>query len=239
MSDPLLREQIDYYRARAAQYDEWFFRQGRYDLGPEENARWRSELEQLERALTEFDPGGRVLELAGGTGLWTRHLAPRADHLTVVDAAPEVLAINRERVGDPGVEYVVADIFDWRPDRVYDAVVFAFWLSHVPPHQFDPFWRAVAECLAPDGRAFFVDNLSPSSTAFDHRILQPGEISVTRQLNDGRNFRIHKLFYQPPELAARLAELGWRARVRSSEHYFLYGETLKLPAEWAKQERTP
>ena len=31
----LLGEQVEYYRARAEEYDEWFFRQGRYDRGPE------------------------------------------------------------------------------------------------------------------------------------------------------------------------------------------------------------
>ena len=29
----ILDEQIAYYRARASEYDEWFLRQGRYDLG--------------------------------------------------------------------------------------------------------------------------------------------------------------------------------------------------------------
>jgi hypothetical protein len=36
--DKLLREQIEYYRARASEDDEWFLRRGRYDLGPERNA---------------------------------------------------------------------------------------------------------------------------------------------------------------------------------------------------------
>ena len=52
--------------------------------------------------------------------------------MTAVDAAPEVLAINRARVGDASVRYVEADLFDWSPDQRYDACVFAFWLSHVP-----------------------------------------------------------------------------------------------------------
>src|SRR4051794_29444856 len=72
--DALLDEQRAYYRARAAEYDQWWFREGRYDRGPELNTRWFSEVEALERALDEFQPGGDVLELAPGTGLWTRHL---------------------------------------------------------------------------------------------------------------------------------------------------------------------
>lgn len=29
--DPTLQQQIDYYRARAGEYDQWFYREGRYD----------------------------------------------------------------------------------------------------------------------------------------------------------------------------------------------------------------
>lgn len=227
MTDPLLQEQIAYYRARAPEYDEWFQRRGRYDLGAEENTRWRVELDEVVGALAAFGPRGHVLELAGGTGFWTELLARTADELTVVDASPESLRINRDRVGDPRVRYVAADLFAWRPDRAYDAVVFAFWLSHVPPERFDAFWELVARCLAPGGRAFFVDNLNPSSTAHDHRLLGPGEVTVTRALNDGREFRIYKLFYRPDELARRLEALGWQAALTATARYFLYGRAGK------------
>ena len=33
--DSLIKQQIEYYRARASEYDEWFLRQGRYDRGEE------------------------------------------------------------------------------------------------------------------------------------------------------------------------------------------------------------
>ena len=41
-ADPLL-EQLAYYRARAAEYDEWWLRQGRYDRGAALNAQWFAE----------------------------------------------------------------------------------------------------------------------------------------------------------------------------------------------------
>ena len=31
--DPILSDQLGYYRARSGEYDEWFFREGRYDRG--------------------------------------------------------------------------------------------------------------------------------------------------------------------------------------------------------------
>jgi SAM-dependent methyltransferase len=208
--DPLLGQQIDYYRARAAEYDQWFLRQGRHDLGPERNAEWWSEVREVEEQLSGFDARGRVLELAGGTGFWTQHLARSADELTVVDASPEVLQLNRLRVGRDDVRYVVADLFTWQPPyHAYDVVVFTFWLSHIPPERFRPFWELVARCLARNGRVFFVDSLGPESTTFDHREMRPGDISVRRTLNDGRSFTIYKIFYAPERLEQDLDALGW------------------------------
>ena len=63
IQDPLLLEQIAYYRARANEYDEWFFRQGRYDRGPQFNQQWFDEAAQVREALHAFKPEGRVLEL--------------------------------------------------------------------------------------------------------------------------------------------------------------------------------
>lgn len=98
MDRVLLDEQISYYRARAWEYDEWFHRRGRYDRGEPHRRAWFAEVEQVEAALREARPRGRVLELACGTGIWTRRLVELAKDVTALDASPEVMRINRERV---------------------------------------------------------------------------------------------------------------------------------------------
>jgi demethylmenaquinone methyltransferase/2-methoxy-6-polyprenyl-1,4-benzoquinol methylase len=106
------------------------------------------------QALDRCGPVGDVLELAGGTGWWNRHLAQTAARLTVLDSSSETLHINRQRVERPDVRYIVADIFGWRPDRRYDTVLFSFWLSHVPRHLFETFWALVGSSLRPGDRNF-------------------------------------------------------------------------------------
>jgi demethylmenaquinone methyltransferase/2-methoxy-6-polyprenyl-1,4-benzoquinol methylase len=219
----LLDRQVAYYRARAGEYDEWFLRQGRYDRGPEHRAEWFAEVTKVEETLRSTVQGADVLELACGTGLWTRHLAESNRHVTAVDASPEVLEINRARVGASNVNYVTADIFSWTPPASFDVVFFAFWLSHVPPTRFDPFWEMVGRALRPRGLVFFVDSLlQQSSTAKDHDPLDTSGI-VRRRLNDGREFEIVKVFYDPPDLQKRLSSRGWKGWVRSTGAYFLYG----------------
>ena len=217
-------EQVAYYRARAGEYDEWFRRDGRYDRGPEANRRWTEEISRVSNALTAFNPTGDVLELAAGTGWWTERLAPYTATLTAVDAAPETLAVNRAKLSDASVRYMQADLFEWQPDRQYDVVFFSFWLSHVPPHQFDTFWSLVRACLKPGGRVFFLDSrYEDTSTAADQRLEGEGATTTLRRLDDGREFRIVKVFYQSDELAERLACLGWKVTVQTTPTYFLYG----------------
>ena len=222
--DRLVGEQIAYYRARAPEYDEWFLRQGRYDRGSAANQIWFQEVEEVVRALEEFGPNGQILELAAGTGLWTQRLVPPAEKVTAVDAAPEVLAINRARVDSKSVRYLESDLFAWRPDQAYDVVFFGFWLSHVPPDRFKEFWKLVGDCLSPDGRFFFVDSrFYPESTARDHHLESPDDLTALRRLNDGREFEIVKIFYQPENLSKRLSELGWRTDLRVTANHFIYG----------------
>jgi SAM-dependent methyltransferase len=223
----ILQDQIDYYRARAAEYDEWWFRGGRYDRGAEQNARWHADTAAVDAALIDWLGNNRprnVLELACGTGLFTRHLAPRTDHVTAIDASAEVLAINRARVGGDNVEYIEADLFAWQPQRRYDAVFFSFWLSHVPADRFDAFWAMVARALMPGGAAYLIDSaFDRTSTAKDHVLPGHDEGVVTRKLNDGREFRIVKMFYEPESLTVRLRQIGWNAVLDRTASYFIYG----------------
>ncbi len=220
--DSILQEQIQYYRQRAAEYDDWYERRGRYNRGEKHRAAWTLELGVLERTLLGLAPYGSALELACGTGHWTELIARHAKHLTAVDAAPEALAIAREVVSGTLTDVVRADVFAWRPQRRFDFIFFGFWLSHVPDERFDAFWRLVDDALAPDGRVFFADSLyTADSSAVDHQPDRSG--AVERRLNDGRAFRVVKVFHDPRVLERRLRALGWQGRVGTTGRFFLHG----------------
>jgi hypothetical protein len=42
------------YRKRAGEYDEWWFRTGRYDHGEDLNAAWNADVHEVESALTSW-----------------------------------------------------------------------------------------------------------------------------------------------------------------------------------------
>jgi SAM-dependent methyltransferase len=225
----LLAEQVAFYRARAPRYDEWWQRRGAYDRGPEIAAEWDRQLHEVEEALRAFSPTGNVLELAGGTGWWTERLAQSADHLTVIDSSPEALEINRVRTARADVEYVVADLFELVPDRRYDVVFFSFWLSHVPRQRCAAFWSTVRSWLSPSGRVFLIDNHNdPHHDPMlgwdfkDPYVLEYESDRQVRRLDDGREFRVVKVMYEPDELASQLDELGWTTDLEATR-WFVFG----------------
>jgi ubiquinone/menaquinone biosynthesis C-methylase UbiE len=207
----LVAEQVAYYRAHARDYDNDIA-----GLHPD----WSQSIDELPIA-------GDVLELACGSGRWTRLLAARARSVTAVDAAPEMLALARQRVGDLPVEFIQADVFAWEPPRRYDTVFFAFWLTQVPPARFAAFWSMVRMALAAGGRVCFLDD-SSRERAGERFLADQATPAVWRRLRDGSEHRVVKAYYSPAGLAARLAELGWLAEIRETSTPLLVGTACRI-----------
>jgi demethylmenaquinone methyltransferase/2-methoxy-6-polyprenyl-1,4-benzoquinol methylase len=210
MSDrALLDEQIAYYRARAAEYD---------DTTSIDGDPFAPHADRIREALRADPPRGRVLELAAGTGQWTGLLAELADQLVATDASPEMLALNATKVGNLAIEYRVVDAFALEASHDFDAAFFGFFLSHVPPGQFEPFWAVLDGLLAPGGRAFFIDEAPHGRWEEDWVDREAGV--VRRTLTDGRSHRAVKVLWRADELARRLRGLGWHASVHAEGPFY-------------------
>jgi SAM-dependent methyltransferase len=246
--DELMASQIDYYRAHAPNYDDWWRRTGKHDLGEEYRLRWEAEISTLNDFLADSAPFGDVLEFAGGTGNWTAKLVPFSESITVVDASPEAVALAREKIKDPKVSWVIEDIFGYQPQHRCDTVFFSFWLSHVPPGRFARFWALVDRCLSPTGRVFFIDNAHPSLSSevpeYEELWKQSSESTLagidsrtdlvtgraTRLAADGSTYDLVKVWRSPEEVQSQLAALGWSAEVTTTETAFIYGSAWREKA---------
>jgi demethylmenaquinone methyltransferase/2-methoxy-6-polyprenyl-1,4-benzoquinol methylase len=206
----LIDEQIAYYRARASEYDA---------TSTIADDPFAAQTAQVRAALDAFAPRGRVLELAAGTGQWTAQLADHAHELLVTDSSPEMLDLNRAKVGErSNVRYAVADALGLPASHDHDEVVFGFFLSHVPPGRFDAFWSVLEGLLAPGGRVFFIDEA-------DHGLWEEDWVDrpaglIHRRLNDGSLHRAVKVLWRPDDLAARLRKLGWRVSVQQELPFY-------------------
>jgi SAM-dependent methyltransferase len=213
--DDAIAAQMRYYDLRAPDYLNPVAPSDRRASGTLEPTRARVLIDDLA-------PRGEVLELACGPGGFTAELARHATTVTAVDASQQMLTRNRSEVDAPNVAYLHADLFDWRPHQSYDLVFFGFWLSHVPPMRFDDFWQLVRICVRDDGRVAFIDEDDRGTVNDDVRIVD-GVPLARRTLQDGRQFEVIKLFWNPDDLTARLRSLGWTFHIRRVRDTFMYG----------------
>jgi demethylmenaquinone methyltransferase/2-methoxy-6-polyprenyl-1,4-benzoquinol methylase len=216
-------ELLAYYEARAPEYDDWYLRRGRYARGPIHDAAWNAELDAAGRWLDDLPIHGEIVELAAGTGWWSPLLASKGE-LSLYDAASAPLDRARDRLVAHGLRAHLHVRDAWaEPDRQVDAVFAGFWLSHVARVRLDAFLGVVRRWLKPGGTFAFIDSrLDPQSSASDHPA--PADDASTRRLDDGREFTIVKVYYEPSDLETALRRAGFRgAAVSTTGRFFLTG----------------
>jgi len=217
------RAMIDYYEARAPEYDDWYLRRGRYARGAIHDAAWNAELDAAGRWLDALPWSGEIVELAAGTGWWSPLLASRGE-LSLYDASPAALDRARERLvaHDLRAHLHVRDAWA-EPDRAVDGLFMGFWLSHVPRERLADFLGLARRWLKPGGRLAFIDSLAdPASGAADHP--EPGNDIAIRRLADGREFEIVKVYYEPADLAAAFDAVGFDdVTVTQTGRFFILG----------------
>ncbi len=214
---------VDYYEARAPEYDDWYLRRGRYARGAIHDAAWNAELDSAGRWLDALPWSGEIVDLAAGTGWWAPLLASRGE-LSLYDTSPAALDRARERLvaHDLRAHLHVRD--GWaEPDRQIDGLFMGFWLSHVPPGRLPDFLALSRRWLKPGGRIAFIDSLAdPASGAADHP--EPAGDRAVRRLDDGREFTIVKVFYAPDQLADALRISGFDdVEITTTGRFFLLG----------------
>ena len=206
--EAVLRAQRLYYDQRAPEYDDAYRRTRGYDRGADGNADWLAEMAAVVEAFDRVPLTGDILELAAGTGAWTERIVGRARSLTVIDTSAAMLEANRARLRSAAatVDYRIADLFSWQPERRWDACVFGFWLCKVPDKRIAVFLNAVADALRPGGVVCCVDKAA---------VAEPATELEARTLNDGRRFTIIDHPRPPERLVDVFAAAGLAVDVQT------------------------
>ena len=213
MDQHILDEQTTYYRQMAQEYDE--------TTGQTEDL--QCAFARARDLLQQHAPVEQILELACGTGTWTRALLPLGRELTAIDASPEMLSLAWQKVGNAVVQFQQADLFQWQPRQQYDLVFFANWLSHVPPQRLDAFLGTVARAVRPGGSLVMVDQYAPMQE--DREIIvqkEEGAIYAKRSLLNGQAFIIVKVFYDLQIIENLLDALDFTVTVHKLDDTFFF-----------------
>jgi ubiquinone/menaquinone biosynthesis C-methylase UbiE len=219
MDEDVIKEQLAYYDARAREYDQSLQGIGSTAAAPPELSEADQEWHQMENALRALGPVENLLELACGTGIWTKQLLTIGHSITALDGSPEMIELNRAKHGSGAIKYHCVDLFQWAPDQQYDLVFFAFWLSHVPPAYLPVFLGKLARATRPGGRVFLIDEPKSANNISGPNI---EGLYQQRTLNDGRSFRIVKVYYDPQEIESELGKQGFLKEAAMIGKTFFY-----------------
>lgn len=202
-----------YYRSRATEYDQVY-------LMPER----QTDLRDIERWLPENFAGATVLEVACGTGYWTRFIARSATHVVAFDTSPETMRIAKGRVPAGKVRFHVADAYDLPPNLGRFGAAFAgFWFSHVPKAKRRAFLHGLRALLMPGAKVILLDNryVEGSSSPITESDSE-GNTYQLRRLNDGSMHRVLKNFPSEAELQSSLAGIGTGGTLSTWQYYWAF-----------------
>jgi demethylmenaquinone methyltransferase/2-methoxy-6-polyprenyl-1,4-benzoquinol methylase len=210
-----------YYAARAREYD-------RVYLKPER----QSDLRQIEQWLPSVMAAATVLEVACGTGYWTRFIAPVASAVVAIDSAPETLEIARRRVPAIHTEFHIGDAYALpRFGRSFNAAFAGFWFSHVPLERQREFLMGLNAALAPGARVVLLDNLFVAGSSSDVSEQDAnGNTYQNRSLSDGSTHRVLKNFPSEAQLHALVeAGVGASPWYRRWQYYWAFEYRVPQP----------
>jgi 2-polyprenyl-3-methyl-5-hydroxy-6-metoxy-1,4-benzoquinol methylase len=206
-------ELVDYYRRRAAQYEQIY-------AWPER----QTDLEVLRKEIPVRLAGREVLEIACGTGYWTERIARSAQRIVATDLAPEPMAIARAKdYGSSPVAFVSADAYALDESLgSFDAAFAGFWWSHVPLSRRAAFLGSLHARLRPQARVIMFDNRYVARAM--HPIVETdaeGNTYQRRRLADGSENRVLKNFPSEDELRGCLSGVATTVRYMALEYYWL------------------
>jgi len=176
----------DYYKNRAREYERVY-----------EKSERQADLKRLGQTVGGVFAGLDVLEIACGTGFWTRFMSRAAKSIVATDVNDSVLDIARKKnYGNCPVRFVRADAYALEGiEPGFTGAFVGFWWSHVPRKKLGGFLRVLHSKLSPGALVAVMDNryVAGSSTPLS-RTDEDGNTYQIRQLDDGSRYEVLKNF---------------------------------------------
>jgi ubiquinone/menaquinone biosynthesis C-methylase UbiE len=190
----------------------------------------QEDLAAMRTKVAEVLRGHNVLELACGTGYWTRVIAETADAVVATDINPEMIALGKLRaLPADKVQFRVADAYQLPADiGDFTAVFIGFWWSHVKREQQE---RFLAQLRARVGKDILVvlldDTYVEGSSETIARTDMEGNTYQIRSAPDGERYEIPKSFPTDSGLRKKLASSVREIKIVRLEYFWLLTCRLK------------
>jgi len=206
-----------YYSKRAKEYEKVYNRPNRMRL---------QEQELIAEYIKKSFKNRYVLELACGTGYWTKYLLKSAYKIVAVDASSEMLKIASSRYSsNPSINFLQMDAYN--PPKtfpLFSGAMACFWFSHIHKKQIHRFLKVLHTRLTPASFVLFVDNVYRKGLG-GKLIVKKGRKDTWKQrrLDSGENYEILKNYYNKDDLERIFFKYTDKIEIQYLSHFWLVG----------------
>ena len=147
-----------------------------------------------------------VLEIACGTGYFTRFVGPVSRRTTATDVSEEMLGVARSlRIPNARIVHDDAYRLESVGDERFDFGFAMHWASHIPRDRWHEFFTTFHSRLKPGATVMLVDDIRrPNDADPWYSKLATRDTYEIRHLPNGDDYEIVKTFFSADDLRTRL-----------------------------------
>lgn len=205
---------LEYYSKRAREYDEVYHRLDKTRL---------KEQKFLAEYITKTFEGRIVLELACGTGFWTKFLSKSARKVLATDYSFKMLEIASSRLAkQPNIIFLQADAY--HPPTAFpkfNGVMANWWFSHIPKRKIKQFLDTLHSRLDKNSVVLMVDDVYIKGRGGE--LVQKEDLDTfkRRVLKSGEQFDILKNYYDQDELEKIFSRYSQRLEIKYLTNFWI------------------
>jgi len=202
-----------YYSRRASEYEKIYEKPERVD-----------DLKSLKRLVKNFLKNKSVLEIACGTGYWTKIISNAAHSIVAIDSGKEVLDIAVMKFYQKSnVKFINDDALSLlKIENIFNSAFCGFWFSHIQKKKIESFIVKLHTKLKPNSVVVMIDNkyVVGSSTQVSRKD-EEGNTYQLRKLEDGSEYEVLKNFYLEDELKNIFKNCSSNLEIINLKYYWM------------------
>ena len=208
---------LKYYRQVSSDYDKLYERKDPIR---------QQEIFKIEEDLKRVLRNRCVLEVACGTGFWTRIAAEIAQQIVSTDILDEMLTLAKSKLkGTDNVELMLADAYNLRSvPGFFDAGLAGFLLSHVPKARVEEFFEGFHKRLGSGAIVYIIDSVFVPGLGGELVSIPgiPGKLDTYKQrtLKDGTTYYVLKNYYNSEQVRSILSHQSENLQINFMKNYW-------------------
>lgn len=203
----------EYYSKRAKEYDQVYHRNIPDRI---------QEQKYIGKKINNLFKGKYVIELACGTGYWTKYLIGSATKILATDISQEMLEIATARIRDKSIQFLISDAYSLPMSKpLFTGAMSNFWFSHIPKTKIKKFLTTLHQGLAKNSLVVFVDNVYNKEMGGELTAKKNGNSYKIRKLTNGKTYIILKNYYSKEKLKDIFSQYSKELDIHYLKYFWL------------------